>query len=172
MENNERRKRFKLDLPYPEVEPVCDPKTVMLIKEDYAGCQSELTAINVYIYQRILMNDVLDELAGVLLGIAIVEMEHLELLGMAIKNLGGDPEYEVGCRMWTADYVIYTKNPKEMLLANIEGEKTAIRNYRRHIRMIDNRQVQKLLERIILDEELHIDIFSSLLNRLNDDMLR
>jgi bacterioferritin len=168
MDNNEHNKGLMVNLPYPEVDPACEPKTVCLLKEDYAGSDGEITAINLYIYQHILLDGELDEIAEALLKISIVEMHHMELLGEAIKKLGGDPIYQSNCRMWTADYVNFVKNPRCILMVDIEAEKTAIRNYRRHINMICNPQVQELLERIIMDEELHLEVFKGLLSRLND----
>ena len=141
-------------------------RTARILLDDYAGMESELTAINQYVYQHIISEEKYEDLADALLGISIAEMEHLELLGSAILNLGGDPIYKSSNgRMWNSAFVQYVKNPKVILMVNIQGEKTAIRNYRRTIEMTNNVQVKKLIERIILDEELHIQIFEKLLKQ-------
>jgi bacterioferritin len=66
-------------------------------------------------------------------------------------------------RYWYAGFVNYTQNPREIIMVNIKDEETAIENYKRHIEMIDNKQVKALLARIILDEENHIKILTNLL---------
>ena len=161
-----------VDLPYPEVDPAYEPRTVLLLKEDYAGGQGELTASSQYIYQHILTEGKLTEFADVIFRIGISEMHHIELLGETILNLGGDPVYESQNRFWNAGMVNYVKEPRRMLIADINDENTAIRNYRRHIQMIANPQVKALLERIIMDEELHIKVFTDMLNRLDAGTLR
>ena len=47
-----------------------------------------------------------------------------------------------------------------MLKEDIKAEKKAIENYRYHITLIQDRHIIKLLERIILDEELHLKLFT------------
>ena len=54
-------------------------------------------------------------------------------------------------------------DPKKYLQQNIVGEETAILNYERTVLNLKTESVKLLLERIILDEELHIKIFKELL---------
>ena len=49
-----------------------------------------------------------------------------------------------------------------MIRADIEAEKDAIGQYKRHIKMIGDDYVNAVLERIIKDEEYHIMILQSL----------
>ena len=58
-----------------------------------------------------------------------------------------------------------------MILANINVEYAAIYNYRWHIQMTSNDSVKRLLERIILDEELHIRLFSEMQSALQQEMM-
>ena len=75
-------KRFCCDLPYPPVEVTCpDPACVPILRDLYAGQRSELGAITQYCYQSFLLGLRDEELSGMLRGIAIVEMHHLEMLG-------------------------------------------------------------------------------------------
>lgn len=50
-----------------------------------------------------------------------------------------------------------------MLLADIEAEKAAISQYRMHMKMINDDCVNKVLARIIIDEEYHIMILQALI---------
>lgn len=53
--------------------------------------------------------------------------------------------------------------PQKFLRQNITAEETAILNYERTVLALHTESVKTLLERIILDEELHIKIFKELL---------
>lgn len=155
---------FAANLPYPDVEAVANEKTAAILQSDYAGMESELTAINQYIFQHIVLESRQKIISVALREIAIVEMKHLDLLGTAIGKLGAKPAYISNNRYWNAGNVKYLTGPKEILNINIQGELNAIENYKRHIGMIGQESVKKLLERIILDEELHVKVFRDLLS--------
>ena len=50
-----------------------------------------------------------------------------------------------------------------MMQNNIAGEQEAIRQYRKQIQIIQDCHIQEILKRIILDEELHIELFKKYL---------
>lgn len=155
---------YTMDLPYPEVESGPDNRrTVLLLMQDYAGVISEMSAVTQYVYGHIVLNKKAEDISKTLERISIAEMRHLELLGEAIVTLGGDPVYASRGRFWSAKYISYVSRPREVLTENIKGEQDAIRQYKRHIEMIRNQSVVRLLERIILDEELHIRVLNELL---------
>jgi len=161
--HNDTAIKFTVDLPYPTITPTTDLRTARMLLDDFAGQDSELTGVNQYIYQHLVTGEYKD-LSAVLKGIAIVEMKHFEMLGEAIVNLGGDPVFTSSRgRPWTALYLKYIKNPKLIILMNIQGEKAGIKGYRQSIEMTNNPQVKKLLERIILDEELHVQNLEKML---------
>ena len=68
-----------------------------------------------------------------------------------------------GRTYWNGSFANYTLDPKKYLQQNIVGEETAILNYERTVLNLKTESVKLLLERIILDEELHIKIFKELL---------
>ena len=158
--------QYKIDLPYPEIK--VERKDVELAKEIlnlYAGEISEDTAVHNYIFQMLIMNED-EERKNILKGIAITEMQHLEILGILVKQLGLTPFY-VGVKnnttkWWSGDYVTYEKDWKKMLLSNIGLEELAIQNYEKVIEKTTDEHVRHILRRIILDERLHIEIFSKL----------
>lgn len=154
-------------LPYPEVTRGQDPYAVSLLMEDYSGIHSELTAIMQYFYVSTQLLDCWEAAYTAFRKISIVEMRHLDLLAKAITAKCGDPCFVMnGCRghrqFWNAAAVQYDRNPCKALLLSIEGEQGAIAQYGRHIQCIQDESVRELLRRIILDEELHIQIFSDL----------
>ena len=161
----------KLNIPYPEAKT--DEKNLCyanLLLNDYAGKNSEMTAVTQYTYQDIISTEMYPEVADALECIAIVEMHHYDLIATVIREFGGDPQLRVinngQPRYWDAKYVNYNKNPRRFLRENIIAEKAAIESYKKRIRQINDPNVQKLLERIIIDEEHHIEIFQSLLDDL------
>lgn len=54
------------------------------------------------------------------------------------------------------------RNVYSMLEYNIESEKKAIKEYEEAIKHTQNKSIQQLLERIILDEKTHLEIFNRL----------
>lgn len=155
--------KFSSDLPYPEIEvEPCLPQAKLLMPS-YAGAGGELTAILTYTFQGY-THVRQPELNKALMGIARSEMRHHELLGTTIFKLGGYPV--MGARTyWNGNMVNYTLSPHKFLEQNIAAEESAIANYERTILNLSVESVKMLLERIILDEEIHIKIFKELLRQ-------
>lgn len=89
------------------------------------------------------------------------------MLGELIVKLGGNPLFRT-CNQgrslfWCGKNPSPVQNICQFLRINIEGEEKAIEGYRMRICEIKDVQVQKVLERIILDEEHHIKIFNQYL---------
>ncbi len=150
--------------PYPPIEDIKqDIKFGRMLYNSYSGYKSELTTILQYVNENI-SNQSSQELQNVLIKIAIEEMFHLKILGELLVKLGFTPYY-MGSRnnKWCSDNVKYKfYNVNEMLDYNIEGEKDAIREYKRLIENTDDKCIKAIIARIIKDEENHIRIFESL----------
>ncbi|AWI04299.1 ferritin-like domain-containing protein [Clostridium drakei] len=153
--------------PYPE--PEVEGKNIFyanLLLEDYAGMVSELTAINLYIFQHIVSEGKYGDFAELIGGIAMAEMKHLELLGDTIKLLGVKPVYANSTcpfsKLWTAKYVNFTTVIKAMIAEAIRSEKKAINQYKGHIILIKDEFIKKLINRIIVDEELHLKLLEEM----------
>ena len=98
----------------------------------------------------------------------MAEMMHLQKLGELIVLLGGTVDFTAKGRngrpvMWTPEYLVLPEQMKKMLLAGIESEKEAIRQYEMHMKMIKDDCVNAVLERIVKDEEYHIMLLRMLL---------
>lgn len=157
--------------PYPEIRvSEKNPYYAKLLLEDYAGQVSELTAITQYVYHHFVLESEYEEVADLLSCIALVEMHHQEILAETIWLLGVDPRYRTierneMERYWDATFVYYGTALCDRISADIAGEWAAVANYRRHQQMIDDPYIKRILERIILDELHHINLFNQILRK-------
>ena len=165
--------KVKLDVPYPKV--CVEEKNSYyadLLSEDYAGGMGEVTAVMLYSYQHFSKFSTDEEFSKIIEEIANVEMLHMEMLGKIIKLLGKDPIYSTceasrgDCISWNANNVNYTSDLRQILKVDINSEKQAIVNYRHHLNLIDDKCIKEVLNRIILDEQHHLEIFEKLLEQL------
>ncbi len=141
-----------------------DKTTVNILKNLYASCGSETTAILQYIYQSYLVEPKEKEIADILSKIALTEMHHHQELGKAIVMLGGVPFYTNSQGVPFSARCIYDGvNLKQMLLANINAESLSIQSYNNAISKINNQSIKQLLSRIVQDEEIHKKTFECLL---------
>lgn len=138
-------------------------KYANLLYDNFAGAESELTAVNQYIYEHIELKRY-ENFSKILLSIAIEEMHHLELIGDLIRKLGKRPYFiDKNKSAWNAENIKYHfNNVYDMLMFNIESEKKAILGYKEAIKHTQNKSIKDLLERIILDEQTHLEIFNRL----------
>ncbi len=161
-------KPIRVELPYPSLDGITiDCKSASIISPAYAGGHSELTATLQYIYHYFNFDNGCDKsTADTLMGIAITEMEHLEILGSMLIKLGADPVFThfppYKTDFYTARAVSYSKTPVKMLLDDISGEMVAISEYRKMISLLENERVAEIISRIILDEELHLEVLKGL----------
>ena len=160
----EKQLKYSSDLPYPEIIVEENLPEAKILMPSYAGMASELTAILTYSFQSYITT-ALPELRSALEGIAKTEMHHHELLGTTIAKLGGYPI--MGARQyWNGSFANYTLAPKKFLQQNIAAEETAIRNYEQTILNLSSPQIKMLIERIILDEQMHVEDFKELLQTM------
>lgn len=152
--------------PIPKVERK-NKEYARLLLEDYAGANSEDTAIHSYLYQYLLKKEELKEFSNIMEHIAEVEMHHLSLLGETIKLLGIVPAFGSYSNLdnfifWNSSNVCYNADLKKIILCDIKNEEEAIRNYKKHYAIIKDHYVRELINRIIEDEEVHIFVLNNL----------
>lgn len=158
-----------MDLPWPEIQVRAQNQIYAnLLSVDYCGATSEMSAITQYINNENRLSCGNCPLARTVLGIAMAEMMHLQKLGEMIYLLGGTVDFiakQPNGRnvMWTPGFLNLPENVRKMILADIEAEKGAISQYRMHMKAIRDDCVNRVLERIIMDEEYHIMILQALL---------
>ena len=138
-------------------------KYANLLYDNFAGSDGELTAVTQYIYEHIELNRY-ESFSKILLSIAIEEMKHLQLIGELIRRLGKKAYFidKKQCAWNTENIKYHFNNIYDMLMYNIESEKKAILGYKEAIKYTQNKSIKDLLERIILDEQTHLEIFNRL----------
>lgn len=153
---------YKSTLPYPEIKVERkNTEYAKMLASAYAGNVSEDTAIHLYMYESFVLNN---EYSDIMEQIAIVEMHHLEILAKLIYLLGLEPIYKTydPNKYFSGDYIKYGKTLNNMLEINIISEEIAIDNYEKLINIIDDKYIKEILNRIILDEKIHLEIFKKI----------
>lgn len=162
---------FELNKPYPK--PQVEKPNVEFAKillQDYAGEDGEDSAVHLYMYQNLVINQKYPKIANNLFHIAVVEMHHLKLLGKTIHLLGVLPEYvsyqsnDNKKIYWTSKYIKYDTSIVNILKLDIEKESEAIKTYQAHYELISDRYIRDLLLRIIEDEKIHLSYFEKQLS--------
>lgn len=165
-------KPLSTDLPYPSMDGItCDLESARIVSPAYAGRASELTAILTYVYHSVIFgNKDMEEYAKTIEAIAISEMHHLDILANMLYKLGVDPIYATyPCRVnYNTCFLRYSKTPRKMLLDDIEGEMQAIRDYECMLEKLTNEDVAVVIQRIIMDEKLHVKVLKELFEKLNE----
>ena len=119
-------------------------KVIALLNEDLEG---EHGAIVQYLTHAYAMGE--GEMSCELEAIAREEMRHLDWLAETIVELGGTPSLKRGkMRMGGSSVADWMKN-------GVLLEEDAIAPYRKHIELIDDPRIKRLLRRILADEESH-----------------
>lgn len=158
---------YCINKPYPAIN-IDKPniRYVNIILPSYSGMVSEYSAISQYVYHSFRLQESFFKVADALEGISIVEMHHLKILAQLLIKLGGNPKFYIAkkdkCYYWNSKFVNYGCSLKEMLTYDIKSEETAIKNYNKIISEIPDKNIQKIIKRIIEDEELHLEIFKKL----------
>ena len=155
-------KPLAVNLPYPSIDGISkNLKTARKINDAYAGSHSEMTAILQYVYQAFFFNKLGDKTSADLLeSIAMAEMKHLDVLGQLVLELGLDPVFAIitpcGYDFYSASNVRYDKTPRKMLMDDISSELVAIQGFQKIISSTCDERVIDVINRIKLDEELHV----------------
>lgn len=162
-----KSKYFQRKPDYPVIK-VCKPNSyyASLLRDSYAGRDSEMTKTCQYLYHHFLMSEINKEIANILYNIAKVEMKHLEMLAKLILQLDGDPVFkggEEGKSYWNASYVYYGINIYDMLRKNLASEYKALKNYEEHFLIIQDDYIKDVLKSIMEDENIHIELLNSII---------
>lgn len=163
-------KKIAVDLPYPSVDEIaCDKVAASIIYPAFIGAHSELNAIIQYTYHELEYKyKGQDRIGEILMGISISEMEHFHLLGQTLKKLKANsifidyPQYVRPISFTGA--MLSEKDCSKMILDDIVGEMFAIEKYEKMLDLLTNEQVKKIIERIVLDEKLHLKTLKECLN--------
>lgn len=155
------------DLPYPSIDNLTeDIRSGNIISFAYATLRGEITATLQYTYHHFYMEKTNEKNAELLMRIGIAEMKHIDILGSAMLKLGVDPKY-VQCPnsqvYYNTSVVSQATIPSKMLMDDIQGEMNAIADYQKMLFVLKNEQVEAIIQRIILDEQLHLETLKNML---------
>jgi bacterioferritin len=126
--------------------------------------QDEHGAIIQYLQHAYAMGE--GEMACEIEAIARDEMRHLDWLAETIVGLGGKPSLKRGTQILTG------KTIPAMMQNNVDLEEGAIRNYTRHIKMIGDPAIKRLLKRILSDEKSHHGDFEHFVEKAKKEGLK
>ncbi|MDR3314366.1 MAG: hypothetical protein LBS96_07920 [Oscillospiraceae bacterium] len=157
---------FHLPQPYPvPVNLPPDHRKGQLLSQAYAGQYSEMTALSQYVVHYEACGNA-TAAARALLGIGIVEMQHMDMIGSCMRQLGVSLELKSGGQhppYWCGRSVAYGKNLRDRLCLDIQAERACIADYRKILCQLNDAAIGALINRIIADEELHIALLENLL---------
>ena len=156
--------------PYP---PVCvcvpNPAYARAMLSNMGSSNSEMGAVSLYFYNSLVTQSPYEEISQCFHQISMVEMHHLEIFGKLALQLGADPRlwsWQNQRRIyWSPGYNQYPRELKALLTNAIAGEKAAIQKYQCQAESIQDPHIVANLNRIILDEERHVEIMTGLMEQ-------
>ena len=160
-----------LELPYPpvQVENGCKEYAYAMLS-NIGSDNSEMSAVSLYFYNSVILNPDHGEFARCFHSISIVEMHHLTIFANLAHQMGLDPRLwnvsNHNRRYWTPAYNRYPRKIQELLENAIKSELAAIQKYTRQAEMIKDANIVENLNRIILDERHHIELFNTMLTKI------
>ena len=162
-------KPITLSKPFPTTEKISpDCVSLKIISPAYASPSGELNTILQYIYHSFFFNGKgYKQIGELLVGIAVAEMHHLDLLGKTIYALGAAPTFTQYppnfFNFYSTKFVSSSRTLKEMLEDDIRGERHAISSYKRMLSILKNEAVSEIVSRILEDEDLHLELLEKTL---------
>ncbi len=159
--------QFQKHEPYPSTQIACRNECYAhAMMSNVGACNSEMSAVSLYFYNSVILQDSYPEVAQIFHKISVVEMRHLHIFATLAHKLGADPRlmsYEEDELIYWSPSCNHYPRPLLPLLQNaLQGEKDAIRAYRSQLCWISDPCICANLKRIIQDEELHVQIYEAL----------
>ncbi len=118
-------------------------------------------AIIQYLFHAYTIGD--EDIEGKLEEIAREEMRHLKMFAHTVVDLGGIPSIDE-----RSDVYLEAPDIPSLLQFDIDAEKMAIEEYEKQLKEISDRKIQRILERAIIDEEAHLEIFKDLKEKVKE----
>lgn len=164
--------KYTLDIPYPSTDNLdMNVQYGQIMLSNVGGLHSEMNAVSLYFYNHVILDHCWPELAKAMKTISIVEMHHLNIFAKMCCQLGVDPRLW-DCQndfleYWSPGYNVYPRQMNTMLENAIIQEQNTISTYQYQMSCIDEPIIKDILKRIILDEQLHVQIFEEFLREYN-----
>jgi bacterioferritin len=131
-----------------------------MLQDDLAG---EHAAIIQYMQHVWRMGDAGGDIPCEVQEIARDEMRHFRWVAELVVDLGADPSVERD--------VIYINGspPVDLMLLDVDAEDRAIAQYVTHTQEIDDRRVTRVIDRILVDERAHREMFRGFVTSFGGD---
>ena len=160
-----------VDLPYPPVQAQTRKREYAYAMLSNIGSgNSEMSAVSQYFYNSVILMADYSDFARCFKQISVTEMQHLDIFATLARQCGADPRLWSlqGRRMayWPPSYNNYPQEIRAVIENSIRGEENAIRKYTQQAKTIQDDNITANLERIIQDEQRHIEIFHEMLEKL------
>lgn len=170
MNNPTNECNYKVNLPYPPVR-INGPNPIYAgeMLSNMAEVVSEMSDVSRYFYISVVTQHSHKSISTCFHHISIVEMYHLNIFAELALLLGADPRLWSGRgikRWWSPSFIGYPRELRGLIEESIRAEATAIRKYSRQANTIQDPNIVAILNRIILDEERHIQIFEEMYRQL------
>ncbi|MBT9779419.1 rubrerythrin family protein [Clostridium sp. MCC353] len=163
---------FSDSTPYPPVKVECpNLRYANEMLSNTGSCNSEMSAVSLYFYNSVILMENRKDFADIFHEISIVEMHHLDIFSQLAFMLGADPRLWTyqgrGARYWSPACNHYPRPLAALLQNALLGEQNTIAKYRWQASLIQDRCITNLLNRIILDEQVHVSIFQAMLAEIS-----
>ena len=134
--------------------------TIRMLQDDLAG---EHAAIIQYLQHVWRMGDAGGDVPCEVQEIARDEMRHFRWVAELVVDLGADPTIDRD--------VVYINGspPADLMLLDVDAEGRAIAQYVAHTREIDDRRITRVIDRILVDERAHRELFRGYVTTLGGD---
>lgn len=167
--NKDFRCNVSVAAPYPPVQPQNRNREYALeMLSNVGGSNSEMSAVSLYFYNSVILDPNYPAFAKCFQEINIVEMHHLDMFAELAYKLGEDPRLwsnpDDRKTYWTPAYNNYPREIHNVIINSIEAEEAAIQKYSNQLENIPDPNIKNILNRIILDEKRHLEIFRNMLN--------
>ena len=161
-----------VDSPYPPIQSeVRQNEYAYAMLSNIGSAVSEMSTISSYVYNSVILSHEYGDLAECFHKMSIVEMHHLKIFASFALQMGADPRlWSLNKRRphyWTPAYNNYPREIREMIENSIRGEEGAVQKYTRQTKTIRDANIIENLERIIIDEQRHIEVLHEMLESIH-----
>ena len=166
---------YYINEPYPSIDNLdMNIAYGQILLSNIGGLQCEMNAVSLYFYNHVILEQLWPELSQAMHKISIVEMHHLEIFAKMCCHLGVDPRLW-DCQndfleYWSPGYNVYPRQLNTLLENAIIQEQNTIQIYQHQASCIHEPIIQDVLNRIIKDEQLHVEIFEKFLSEYNHNL--
>ena len=160
--------------PWPPIEVIDrNPQYGAAMLSNIGSCNSEISAISLYIYNSMITRSFFFDIAECFHRISISEMHHLNAFGELALQAGADPRLwsvkNGSLQYWSPACNRYPTRIGAIVSNSLNAELEAIKKYQSQTQWIKDCKINAVLNRVIADEECHVHIFRLILAELNEE---